>query len=983
MRAHVILAVFRRNLASYFAGILGYLFIVVFVVVGAFLAFSPQFFVDNLANLDQLTESYPLLLLFLIPAITMSSWAEEKKLGTDELLFTLPATDVEILLGKYLSSLAVYSIILGFSLTHLVVLAWIGDPDWGVLFSNYVGYWVAGAALVSAGMFASVLTRSTTVAFVLGTIICGLPVFIGNMRPDSEFLRNLSLSEQLKSFGAGIVPLTGLLYFASLTAFMLYLNLVVISRRHWSADIKARMGTQFAIRAVSLSALLVSMNFICESSGVLVSAKVDMTAGNYYSLSDTTQNVLGNLKEKNRPVTIQAFLSSQVPREYVGIRKQLIGLLRQYDRLGGSFMEIRYVDVKNPHSAQGNEAKSFGIELIKQQTERNGRKIEEDVFMGLVITSSLGEVVIPKIDKNTSVEFEITRSVGLVSSEHKLKLGILETDAQLQLHLKQPEARLAFGRLVAELKKQYDLVSVAPEELKDYLPKPKVKKTKNAKENKENSSKNNSKVKKEKKLDVLLAVAPSSLTRQKLAELVNYIQAGKPVLILADPVPFYPFCYMYPQFGLVDAPRQKCPDVGSPFAFMSTAPQHQAKLPKDFSRYPPQIQQQIMQSRRPTFAEKANGGSPISLLDALGIFWNSGALVWDSSAKPPGFEPLWPEEQGEVWPENFGSQDSAYVFLKKWKENESAFDEEHLTTKGLQQMLMFYPGSFKSVDKAGLRFTPLLTTSKNCGVWQWDQFTKPVMLEVPDRFGGSTRHEEAMHPGTRRKSLVLVKEPPPMKSDGEPRVLAAHIESKNSENKEKINVIFVADSDFVSDYFFEIQNKYNQPLDNLVFLFNAIDHLGGDNQFVKLRSRRPLPRSLNIVEAKTNVFREKRRDAEREAAEEAQKKIGQAQKRLNSESSKIQKSKDLGVFQRAQLLGKAIADQEVLVRMETEKIEKDKKDKIDEIKANEEKLVRNYEDRIRYFAIAIPPIPAIVLGLAILFMRISNERSSLSAKRMR
>jgi ABC-2 type transport system permease protein len=192
-RRYVISAIFRRNVASYFSGVLGYLFIIAFVIVGGLLAFRQQFFTNNVANLDQLSDGIPMLLLFLVPAITMSAWADEKKLGTDELLFTLPATDLEVLIAKYLAVLAVYSIALAFSLTHLLVLSVIGSPDLGVAFTTYFGYWLAGAALLAAGMFGSVLTSSTTVAFVLGVIMCAVPVFIGSIAPSNDFLRNLSV----------------------------------------------------------------------------------------------------------------------------------------------------------------------------------------------------------------------------------------------------------------------------------------------------------------------------------------------------------------------------------------------------------------------------------------------------------------------------------------------------------------------------------------------------------------------------------------------------------------------------------------------------------------------------------------------------------------------------------------------------------------------------------------------------------------------
>ena len=506
MRTNVVLAVFKRNVSSYFSGILGYLFIVVFVVAGAFLAFNEDFFADNLANLDQLSLRFPLLLLFIVPAITMTAWADEKKLGTDELLFTLPASDFEILIGKYLAVLTVYTVALVFSLTHAFVLSILGNPDWGLIGTTYLGYWLAGAALLAAGMFASVLTSSATIAFVLGTVICSIPVFIDRIPGMDSFFSEsepISVSGHLAGFTSGKVTYSGIFYFVGLTAFFLYLNAVVIARRHWAGGKNGKeMAFQFLARVVCLAIALLSLTYSLAMAGF----DIDTTTERLHTLSPTTLEILDNL-EDDRPVTIQAFISPEVPQDYVPIRKEVLDKLREYDKRGGKNIEVRIVDVE-PYSQSAEEASNLGIEPRQIQSQDDGRFSVEDVYMGVVMTSGYDTVVIPFFDRGTPIEYELTRSVGTVTTEERRTVGILTTDARVMGGLDQQTFRTApEWQIVSELKKQYDVKEISA----------------------------NSPI--EAELDVLIAIMPSSLTQPEMDNLVAYVKAGNRTLIFDDPAP--------------------------------------------------------------------------------------------------------------------------------------------------------------------------------------------------------------------------------------------------------------------------------------------------------------------------------------------------------------------------------------------------------------------------------------------------------------
>jgi ABC-2 type transport system permease protein len=536
LRSHVILAVFKRNVASYFSGVLGYLFIVAFVVAGSLLAFKTEFFAANQCNLDQLSGWFPLLLVFIVPAITMTAWADERKLGTDELLFTLPATDVEILLGKYLAVLAVYSVALLFSLTHALVLATIGDPDQWQVATTYFGYWLAGSALISAGLFASVLTSSATVAFVLGAVICAAPVGFELIPSLPDWVRRLTIGEQLREFTLGIIPLSGLVYFLSLTGFMLYLNVVMIGRRHWGGGPQGtNLGLQYIVRAVALAATLISVNYMARTA-LSSTANFDMTQEHLFTLSDTTATVLENI-DKDKPVTIQAYLSPQVPDDYADTHRTLQGLLRKFDDDGGAKVNVQ-LNIVDPSSEEAERATQAGIAGRTVQSQQGGKITVEEIFLGALVQGPYAEVVIPFFDKGTAAEYELTRAIGTVTNSDRKTIGILSTDAKLMGGFDMRSFRqMPEWRIVQELKKQYKVEDVTPDSPITTT------------------------------MDVLIAVMPSSLTEPQMENFLEYVKSGKPVLIFDDPLP---------SFNIGLAPLEQKPAPGGGMMGMQQPPEPKA-----------------------------------------------------------------------------------------------------------------------------------------------------------------------------------------------------------------------------------------------------------------------------------------------------------------------------------------------------------------------------------------------------------------------
>ncbi len=492
----VVKALARRDLLLYFSNPTGYVFITVFIFLSAAAAFwQDRFFLQNLANLDQLNAWFPLLLLLFVPALTMNVWSDERRLGTDEILLTLPATDLEIVLGKYLAGLGVYVTSLLLSVSYVAVLSYLGSPDLGLMFSNFLGYACSGAALIAVGMLASQMARNATVAFIIGVTFCALLVLGAPA---------VALTTHFDDFAKGIISLTGLLYFTGVAAFFLYLNVLMLGRRHWPPKADGYpMWAHHLVRAAAVAVALVSLVAVVARANV----RLDVTAERLHTLSDETRSLIGDLPS-DRPVFVRAFISPAVPEPYVQTRSNLISLLEEVDALAGARVEVLIEDTEAFSDAAREARETFGIAPRPVRDIRSARSEVVDVFLGLAFTRGAEEQVIGFFDRGLPAEYEIMRGIRVVAGTERRRVGVVKTmmDIVGGVNYQQNEFKPQWP-VVAELRKQYDVLQLDP----DYPIAG--------------------------DLDAILVPLPSSLQSDQLQHITDYVRGGGPALVLVDPLP--------------------------------------------------------------------------------------------------------------------------------------------------------------------------------------------------------------------------------------------------------------------------------------------------------------------------------------------------------------------------------------------------------------------------------------------------------------
>ncbi|MFO0871622.1 MAG: Gldg family protein [Pirellulales bacterium] len=945
MQRRAAFAVLKRNFVGYFINPTGYAFLCLFVLLTSVAAFCPDdFFNSNLANLEQLNKYAPYIMLVFIPAITMSIWAEERRQGTDELLLTLPATDIDIVVGKYLAAAAIFTVSLVFSqISHFTVLAALteGDLDTRFLCATYLGYWFVGLGMLSLGMVASFLTSNLTVGFILGALFNAPLAFAADadvILPTalSRGVSRWSLGDQFADFGRGIVSLSSVTYFVMVIVLGLYLSVVLIGRRHWSGG---RDGTSllghFCVRAVALIVIAMGLNVFFGNHD----ARLDATQNKVNKLSADTRRILASLDPK-RPVVIDAFIGSEIPEDYVKTRVELLSMLKEFQSVSGGKVQVRIQENVEPTSEIAVQAeKRFGIRPQTVRTQSRGVFKDVPVILGAAVTSGLEKVVVPFFDYGIPVEYELVRSISTASRGSRKKLGIVRTDAQLMGGFSfaggQPQ-NIPKSAIIDELEKQYDVEEVDP----------------------------TSKIEPG-RFDVLVVVQPSSLGPAELENLVDVVRRGQPTAIFEDPLPVMDEMRFVPGTG---------------------QPKRQNPMAQMFGGGPPPPKGDITrlwQTLGVECAGERGGPSPMGGPPGYDAY-----IVWQR------FNPY-----KKVQVSGFTNE---FVFIRpEVPGEEDPFNGQDAVSSGIEELLFPMPGGVSKAKDSDIEFTPLVQTGNRAGTisfqnWQANQ-ESPSLLQIAE---GPTRGKFVIAARIKGKGAVAA-EADASKKAGEDASKAGDAAGATGGWQDKpLNVIYVTDIDLMASAFVRIRAQPDQMFrwrfENVTFALNVIDALSGEDSYLEIRKRKTKYSTLTVIEKQSEAARNKEQEERAKFEEDYAKAVKKAEdeskeslKKLEESRASIEERKRKGEAvdpkeEEAITIQFLVQQQLAQQKLDTERtrLKNDRDARIKESARRLEQQIDRIQDSFKTWAVTLPLIPPLLVGLAVFVRRRLREREGISKARL-
>jgi len=357
----------RKELRGIFGSAVALIFLATFLGVVMFTFFwVDKFFARGVADLRPMFDWLPLLLIFLVAALSMRLWSEERRSGTLEVLLTLPVPRWQLVLGKFVAGLLLVALALGLTLGLPITVSIMGNLDWGPVIGGYLAALLLAAAYLAVGMCVSATTDNQIVSLILTAALCGLLYLPGTSQivdlvgaSSATVLRGVGTGSRFASIARGVLDLRDLAYYLGLTAVFLSLNVVLLAAPRWSRGPRtrpARVAAQLAVALVAANAFLLDLWM-----APVAQARVDLTQNGEYSLSDTTEKLLAGLDE---PLLIRAYFSSKTHPKLAPLVPRIVDTLDEYRVAGHGKVRVEVVDPTEDEDVEKEAKEQYGIESI-------------------------------------------------------------------------------------------------------------------------------------------------------------------------------------------------------------------------------------------------------------------------------------------------------------------------------------------------------------------------------------------------------------------------------------------------------------------------------------------------------------------------------------------------------------------------------------------------------------------------------------------
>ncbi len=429
------LAIAKKEFITFFASPAAYLFLGAFLAASFFILFWVEaFFARNTADLRSYFQWMPLLMIFLVSALTMRLWSEERRSGTLEFLATQPLTPFALVMGKFLASISLVGLALLLTIPLPVTVSMLGDLDWGPVLGGYLATFFVSIAYIGIGLTISFLTENQIISLILSVLVCLALYLLGSTFVTSlfssdiaELLKQVGTSSRFSSVARGVLDLADIYYYLSIGIAFVVLNCYLLESRRW-----AQPGHIVKHRRWRMTVFLLVVNVILSNFSLasFKPVRMDLTSQQRYTISTATLHYLKHLKE---PLLLRGYFSAKTHPLLEPLVPQLRDLMNEYAVYGGVNVLVEFVDPAIDPELEREALEDYGIKPVPLQiidkynpsvvnlyfniVLRYGDQVEVLGFRDLIETKSQSESDLEVSIRNP--EYEMTRAIKKIVSEYQ------------------------------------------------------------------------------------------------------------------------------------------------------------------------------------------------------------------------------------------------------------------------------------------------------------------------------------------------------------------------------------------------------------------------------------------------------------------------------------------------------------------------------------------------------------------------------------